>query len=95
MKANDERPAAPPGWPPPLGPLLRLLAVRPWLWWTALVTLWRMGAPGWWRRGPPIPRPPAEYWRFRMETALGSQPGSALSADDVVAYLNWCRRMPG
>jgi hypothetical protein len=60
---------------------------RPRLWGPA----WRMVPPGWWRRWPPLPFPPAGYRRFRMETMYGDQP--ALGAEDLVQYLEWCRRM--
>ena len=69
--------------------------VRPWLWATALSTVARLARPGWWRRWPPIPRPPEAYWRFRMETAFGSDGSNAMGPHDVVAYLRWCRAMPG
>lgn len=74
--------------------VLAVLA-RPWLWWTAITTARRLGTPGWWRSWPPLPRPPEAYWRFRMETAFGSEANEPLEARDVVAFLRWCRRMPG
>lgn len=72
-------------------PLRSLLAVirRPSLWRPAL----RMVPPGWWRRWPPVPVPPPDYRRFRTETMYGS--GGVLEADDLVAYLEWCRSMRG
>lgn len=58
--------------------------------------LWRVAAkmvpPGWWRRWPPLPVPPAEYVRFRAETMYGPA-GGPLEGADLVAYLEWCRRM--
>lgn len=70
-----------------------LLAVvpRPRLWWVALRTVTRLAAPGWWHRWPPIPSPPAEYWRFRMATAYGGASDQEFSVADVVSYLDWCR----
>jgi hypothetical protein len=66
---------------------LALLA-RPTLWPTAA----RLAPPGWWRRWPPRPLPPAEYVRFRTQTMYGDD-GGRLAGDDLVAYLEWCRRM--
>jgi hypothetical protein len=49
---------------------LALLA-RPTLWPTAA----RLAPPGWWRRWPPRPLPPAEYVRFRTQTMYGDDGG--------------------
>jgi len=64
------------------------VAVRPGLGPTAA----RMAPPGWWRRWPPRPWPPAEYVDFRTETMYGDEGGS-LTGADLVTYLRWCRRM--
>ena len=58
--------------------------------------LWRVAAglapPRWWRRWPPIPLPPIDYRKFRLETMYGD--GSAsLDGRDLIVYLEWCRRM--
>jgi hypothetical protein len=66
--------------------------VRPDLWPTAIVELWRLAAPGWWHRWPPVPRPDPEYLRFRLQTAYGDG-AAGPSAGDLVEYLAWCRRM--
>jgi hypothetical protein len=66
---------------------------RPDLWPSALRTAWLLCDPGWWRRWPPAPRPPRLYEEFRRQTMFGSQPGAALSGEDLVAYLEWCKRM--
>lgn len=76
--------------------VLAVLA-RPRLWTVALRQIQRLARPGWWRRAPLLPIPPAGYLHFRLVTAYGgdgspSSPRSA--AADVVAYLEWCRSWP-
>jgi hypothetical protein len=61
---------------------------RPHLW-RPLLTL---VPPGWWRRWPPLPIPPGDYLEFRIQTMYGKQ-GGPLRPADLVAYLEWCRRM--
>ena len=65
------------------------LARRPSLWSTAWSQVFRLAAPGWWRRAPFLPLPEAGYLAFRMETQYGNEkdPDPA----DVVTYLRWCR----
>jgi hypothetical protein len=67
----------------------RAVLRRPWLWPTAVAQGLRFARPGWWRRRPFLPVPDGDYVRFRLQTAYGNtgQP----SAEDVVAYLHWCR----
>jgi len=65
---------------------LRVLVLRPGLW----PTLARFVPPRWWARWPPLPLPPAGFLRFRMEAMYG--PGGALDGDDLVRFLEWCRR---
>jgi hypothetical protein len=55
------------------------------------VILGRLAAPGWWRRAPHLPVPDERYLAFRMETAYGD-PAHPPRADDLVEYLEWCRR---
>lgn len=66
--------------------------VRPRLWATAVVQVFRLAAPGWWRRRPFLPLPDPAYLAFRLQTMYGGdgrrQP---VDAADVVAYLDWCR----
>jgi hypothetical protein len=64
------------------------VARRPWLW-PALI---RLVPTRWWRRWPPLPLPPADYLRFRTQTMYGDQ-GGPLEPEDLIAYLQWCRRM--
>ena len=66
------------------------VVVRPWLWGIALVQLFRLARPGWWRRAPFLPVPDREYLRFRLETQYGD-PNHAIEPADIVAYLRWCR----
>jgi hypothetical protein len=63
---------------------------RPALWTTAAVQVRRLAPAGWWRRRPFLPVPDAAYLRFRLETQYGSD--HEPEPDDVVAYLDWCRR---
>jgi hypothetical protein len=49
-----------------------------------------LAPPGWWRRLPPSPSPSKRWIEFRMETAYG-RPEARPPADDVVAFLEWCR----
>jgi hypothetical protein len=69
------------------------VAVRPRLWAVAVVQARRLAAPGWWRRWPPLPLPDPAYLRFRLQTAYGDT-GRGPAPEDVVAYLEWCRRFP-
>lgn len=69
--------------------------VRPQLWSTALGVLLRLAEPGWWRRPPHLPLPPADYLRFRMVTNYGgTRPTPRQLAGDVTTYLAWCRHAP-
>ena len=70
------------------------VAARPGLWPVALVQLFRLARPGWWRRWPPVPRPDPSYLRFRLQTAYGD-PNRPPDPADVVTYLEWCRRERG
>ena len=66
---------------------------RPGLWRVAVAQALRLAAPGWWRRWPPLPLPDPAYLRFRLQTAYGD-PDRGPGPEDVVAYLEWCRRFP-
>jgi len=72
------------------GAVWRAVARHPALWWTALGTLFRLAAPGWWRRRPYLPWPDQRLWAFRMVTAYG-RPDAVPTGGDVVSYLEWCR----
>jgi len=63
--------------------------VRPKLWRTAIVQVFRLARPGWWRRWPLLPVPDREYLRFRLVTAYGD-PDRPPEPADVVTYLHWC-----
>ena len=63
--------------------------VRPWLWGVAL----RLAPRGWWRRRPYLPLPDPAYVRFRSITMYGDAT-HAPEPDDLVTYLQWCRRFP-
>jgi hypothetical protein len=69
----------------------RIVAVKPYLWFAALLQGFRLAGPDWWRKWPPLPIPSDRLWRLRMLTAYGGD-GSALpDPDDVTSYLEWCR----
>ncbi|HET6810530.1 MAG TPA: hypothetical protein VFH50_05935 [Acidimicrobiales bacterium] len=55
------------------------------------MTVGRLAPPGWWRRAPHLPLPDERYLAFRMETAYGDPARPALG-EDLVDYLEWCRR---
>jgi len=61
----------------------------PSVWGVAVRQVLAMSPPHWWRRAPFTPRPDREYVRFRTETAYG--PDARPGADDLVAYLRWCK----
>ncbi len=72
--------------------------VRPRLWWVALRQTARAVPRRWWATYPFLPVPSRGYLRFRLTTAYGGdgkamttgRPGEDL-AEDVVAWLEWCR----
>jgi hypothetical protein len=64
------------------------VVARPHLWPVVV----RLVPTGWWRRWPPLPLPPADYAKFRTETMYGDS-GGPLDLTDLIAYLEWCRRM--
>lgn len=70
------------------------LARRPDLWPTAVRAALRLATPGWWRRAPHLPLPPADYLRFRMVTAYGGDGTHPAEPQDLVTYLEWCRAWP-
>lgn len=67
--------------------------VRPSLWAVAVVQLFRLARPGWWRQWPLLPLPDPGYLRFRLQTAYGDENREPEPAD-VVTYLHWCRAWP-
>ena len=68
--------------------------LHPSLWAVGIVQLFRLARPGWWHRWPPLPAPDPEYLRFRLQTMYGN-PSHAPEPDDLVTYLQWCRRFRG
>lgn len=67
---------------------------RPALWPTAARQARLLARPGWWRRPPFLPLPDRSYLRFRMQTAYGGDGSGPPTADDLLAYLRWCRTYP-
>jgi hypothetical protein len=72
---------------------VRALLRRPTLWPVAARQAWRLAPAGWWRHRPHLPVPDPAYLRFRFQTQYGDA-SRAPEPDDVVAYLEWCRRFP-
>ena len=64
--------------------------LRPGLWRIAVVQLFRLAVPGWWRRWPPLPLPDPAYLRFRLQTQYGD-PDREPAPSDLLTYLHWCR----
>jgi hypothetical protein len=74
--------------------LVRAVAWRPDLWWTALGVVRRLAPPGWWASSPRLPLPDQRLWEFRMVTAYGS-PDAEPEPGDFISYLEWCRSTVG
>ncbi len=78
--------------------VMRAIALHPTLWPSALGAVLRLARQGWWRRPPFLPLPGEAYWRFRMVTVYGgpddgrTTSGVGPTAEDVTAFLRWCRR---
>lgn len=71
------------------------VVVRPTLWATAFVQVFRLARRRWWMTPPFLPVPTREYLAFRAVTQYGGDPVSAVAsigANDVVNYLRWCRQ---
>jgi hypothetical protein len=66
---------------------------HPTLWPTALRQVFRLAAPGWWRRSPHLPLPPDDYLRFRLVTMYGGDGDQVPNPSELVTYLRWCREM--
>ena len=64
---------------------------RPRLWPTAIRQMYRMAAPGWYRRSPFLPLPSDAYLRFRLVTQYGD-PKHRPEPVVVVNYLSWCKQ---
>lgn len=78
-----------------MGAVVGAVVVRPVLWPTAAVQVWRLARRGWWRRPPFLPLPTREYLDMRLVTQYGGTPEearAAVRAGDVVDYLRWCRQ---
>ena len=87
MTVTREAPVGRLAWTSVIGAVLR----RPGLWWTALRQVWSFVPRDWWRRRPFLPMPDRAYLAFRIETHYGTS--GTPEAEQVVAYLTWCREM--
>lgn len=76
-----------------LASALAALLHHPDLWPTAARQTFRLAAPGWWRRRPHLPIPPADYLNFRLVTMYGGDGEQMPDPSDLVTYLRWCREM--
>lgn len=70
---------------------VRVVAVHPGLWPTAVVQALRLAPSGWWRRRPFLPLPAPAYLRFRLETMYGGDSPKRFEPQDLIAYLRWCK----
>ncbi|MHB8263803.1 MAG: hypothetical protein ACYDGY_08660 [Acidimicrobiales bacterium] len=68
------------------------LAIRPWLWPIAFRQALRLSPGRWWLRVPPVLGPDPDYIRMRSIIAYGGDGTDMPPGDDLVAYLEWCRR---
>ena len=71
----------------------RAVLSHPALWSEGLRTLVRLAPKGWWRRAPYLPVPAPAYVKFRAVTNHGGDGSAPPTADEVLAYLKWCRSM--
>ena len=69
---------------------VRVLLPRPWLWPTAVRQLVRFAPDGWWKRAPFLPVPDRALLEFRGTTQYGD-PAHPADAEDLRAWLEWCR----
>ncbi len=74
-------------------PAVVALLRRPDLWGTAIRVAAATAEPGWWRRWPPLPRPPVGYATFRHQTMWGQDTSARLGETELIGYLKWCATM--
>jgi len=75
-----------------VGGVRQAVARRPDLWTEVARSSVAFAPIGWWRRFPFLPLPERRYLEWRRFTAYGTT-DRALSGDDVVAFLEWRRRL--
>lgn len=75
-----------------MGGVRRAIVRRPDLWIEAARSAVAFAPKGWWRTFPPLPIPERGYMAWRRFTAYGD-PDRGLSGADVVAFLEWRRRV--
>lgn len=66
------------------------VALRPYLWATAVGFLFAFAPDGWWLKPPFLPIPDPGIVEWRVTTAYGHS-DMALAPRDVVSYLRWRR----
>jgi hypothetical protein len=66
------------------------VAIRPWLWISAIGALFAFAKQGWWMRPPFLPIPDRRVMDWRVTTAYG-RPDMTLADDDLLSYLRWRR----
>lgn len=72
---------------------LMAVGARPDLWFIAVSVAMRSVPSRWWHRWPPLPLPTAEYVDMRLEAMFGHGSARNLEPDELLRYLEWCRRM--
>lgn len=76
------------------GHSLRAIAARPRLWPAAVSAIRRLAPRRWWLRPPFLPVPHRDYLRFRHMTGFGGDGSLPAEPDDLIQWLEWCRRWP-
>jgi hypothetical protein len=64
--------------------------IRPYLWPSAVATVFDFAPDRWWTRSPFVPIPDRTVMEWRVTTAYG-QSDMTLAAQDIVSYLRWRR----
>ena len=79
-----------------LVPTAAAVAKRPDLWRTAVRQAVRLAPTRWWARRPFLPLPASGYMGFRslLGTMYGGDGSTSPQPDDVIVWLEWCRRWP-
>ncbi|WP_423922520.1 hypothetical protein [Candidatus Poriferisodalis sp.] len=73
---------------------LSAVVARPRLWVAAAGAMRRLVPMRWWTRPPFLPVPHRDYVRFRLLTALGDDGTASAEPEDLIQWLEWCRRWP-
>ena len=66
------------------------IIIRPRIWKSALVQIWRLAPNQWYRYYPYLPIPAKEWIDFRLQTAYGTTE-IVPPPEDVINFLEWTR----